>query len=108
MIAKLTAAGVAAALLLLGVLPAAANEVSGEELFYANCATCHVGSSALMGMRPPPNLFRDTLGVGDSDEALTVVIHSGAGNGRMPPFRDGLDDTETRALVAFIRSQRQR
>lgn len=106
MIAKVFA-GVGAAFLLPGVLPAAANE-SGESLFYTYCATCHIGSSALMGMKPPPNLFRDTLGVGDSPEALTAVIHAGAGGGRMPPFREGLNDTETRALVAFIRSQRQR
>ena len=87
---------------------AAGEELSGEALFYMNCATCHVGSSALMGLRPPPDLFRDELEAGDSAAVLSAVIRAGAGGGRMPPFADGLNETETRALVAFIRSQRQR
>lgn len=86
----------------------AEEEPPGKTLFYTNCATCHVGSAALMGMPPPPDLFRDPLRVGDSAEALSAVIEKGAGGGRMPSFRDGLDDTETRDLVAYIRSQRQR
>ena len=80
----------------------------GEALFYRYCATCHVGSSALIGVTPPPDLFRDPLPRGDTTAALTTVIRSGAGGGRMPAFASGLDATETRALVAFIRRQRQR
>jgi mono/diheme cytochrome c family protein len=105
------AAGIAALAMLVSLPadPATKHEApGGEALFYTNCATCHVGSSALMGMRPPPDLFRDPLNVGDSAEALTAVIRSGAGGGRMPSFAAGLDESETRALVAFIRSQRQR
>jgi mono/diheme cytochrome c family protein len=105
------AAGIAALAMLLGLPtePATADEAAGgEALFYTNCATCHVGSSALMGMRPPPDLLRDPLKVGDGAAALTAVIRSGAGGGRMPSFAGGLDDSETRALVAYIRSQRQR
>ncbi len=103
---------VPAGLVLLGLLAAgsaAGNEtLPGQALFYTHCATCHVGAGALMGMRPPPDLFRDPLGIGDSAAAISAVIQAGAGGGRMPPFRDGFDDAELRALVTYIRSQRQR
>lgn len=78
----------------------------GRALFYSSCATCHVGSSALLGLQPPPDLFRDPLVRGDTEEALFAVIRSGTGSGRMPAFAEGLDVAETRALVRFIRSQR--
>jgi len=112
MTTKQAASGLAVSFSLLcsiGMNGAGASEaLSGEALFYMNCATCHVGSSALMGLAPPPDLFRDPLPAGDSAAALSAVIRVGAGGGRMPPFADGLNETETRALVAFIRSQRQR
>jgi mono/diheme cytochrome c family protein len=78
----------------------------GEALFYMSCATCHVGSAALLGQKPPPDLFRDKIVRGDSAEALFAVIRSGTGSGRMPAFAEGLDVAETRALVQFIRSRR--
>ena len=78
----------------------------GRALFYMSCATCHVGSSALLNVAPPPDLFRDPLALGDSEEALFAVIRYGAGSGRMPKFAEGLDEDETRAIVRFIRSRR--
>jgi mono/diheme cytochrome c family protein len=78
----------------------------GRALFYMSCATCHLGSSALLGVVPPPDLFRDSLPRGDSEEVLFAVIRSGTGTGRMPAFAEGLDEAETRALVRFIRSRR--
>ena len=78
----------------------------GRALFYLSCATCHVGSSALLGREPPPDLFRDPLARGDSEEALFAVIRFGTGSLRMPAFAEGLDEAETRALVRFIRSRR--
>jgi mono/diheme cytochrome c family protein len=78
----------------------------GEALFYTSCATCHVGSAALLGQKPPPDLFRDPIVRGDSAEALFAVIRSGTGSGKMPAFAEGLDVAETRALVQFIRSRR--
>jgi len=100
-----------AALLLLSPLPASRSHAedgpSGETLFYTNCATCHVGASGLMGLRPPPDLFRDPLAVGDGTAALSAVIRVGAGGGRMPAFAEGLDAAELGALVRFIRSRRQ-
>ena len=80
--------------------------LDGRALFYTSCATCHVGSSALLGVEPPPDLFRDSLVRGDSEEVLFAVIRSGTGSGRMPAFAEGLDEAETRALVRFIRSRR--
>ena len=78
----------------------------GRALFYSSCATCHVGSYALLGQQPPPDLFRDPLARGDSEQLLFEVIRSGTGSGRMPGFAEGLDEAETRALVRFIRSRR--
>ncbi len=78
----------------------------GRTLFYMSCATCHVGSSALLGQEPPPDLFRDPLVRGDTEEVLFAVIRSGTGSGNMPAFAEGLDEDETRALVRFIRSRR--
>ena len=78
----------------------------GRALFYMSCATCHVGSSALLGQEPPPDLFRDPLVRGDTAEVLFAVIRSGTGSGNMPAFAEGLDEDETRALVRFIRSRR--
>lgn len=78
----------------------------GEALFYMSCATCHVGSAALLGQKPPPDLFREPIVRGDSAEALFAVIRSGTGSGKMPAFAEGLDVAETRALVQFIRSRR--
>ena len=78
----------------------------GRARFYASCATCHVGSSALLGQVPPPDLFRDPLARGDSEEMLSAVIRAGTASGRMPAFAEGLDEAETRALVRFIRRQR--
>jgi mono/diheme cytochrome c family protein len=78
----------------------------GRALFYASCATCHVGSAALLGHEPPPDLFRDPLARGDSEQSLFAVIRSGTGSGRMPAFAEGLDEAETRAVVRFIRSRR--
>ena len=78
----------------------------GRELFYFSCATCHVGSTALLNVAPPPDLFRDPLARGDSEEALFAVIRVGAGTPRMPKFAEGLDEAETRAIVRFIRRQR--
>ena len=78
----------------------------GRALFYSSCATCHVGSSALLGQKPPADLFRDPLVRGDSEEALMAVIRFGTGSQAMPSFAEGLDETESRALVRFIRSQR--
>ena len=78
----------------------------GRALFYMSCATCHVGSAALLGQKPPADLFRDPLPRGDSEEALIAVIRFGTGSQAMPSFAEGLDEAETRALVRFIRSQR--
>ncbi len=78
----------------------------GRTLFYMSCATCHVGSAALLGQKPPADLFRDPLVRGDSEAALIAVIRFGTGSQAMPSFAEGLDQAETRALVRFIRSQR--
>ena len=78
----------------------------GRGLFYFSCATCHVGSSALLNVAPPPDLFRDPLALGDTEEALFAVIRFGTGTGRMPKFAEGLDEAETRAIVRYIRSRR--
>ncbi len=78
----------------------------GRTLFYMSCATCHVGSAALLGQKPPADLFRDPLVRGDSEAALIAVIRFGTGSQAMPSFAEGLDEAETRALVRFIRSRR--
>ena len=68
----------------------------GYELFMLNCAHCH-GADARGDEGP------DLHGVTKSDQRIVTIIQNGI-KGEMPKFNAKLNDTETRALVAFIRT----
>ena len=71
----------------------------GYKLFMLNCAHCH-GADARGDEGP------DLHGVTKSDQRLVTIIQNGI-KGEMPKFSGKLNDTETRALVAFIRTLRE-
>ncbi len=68
----------------------------GYKLFMLNCAHCH-GTDARGDEGP------DLHGVTKSDQRMVTIIQNGI-KGEMPKFSAKLSDTETRAVVAFIRT----
>jgi cytochrome c oxidase cbb3-type subunit 3 len=68
----------------------------GYDLFQKNCAHCH-GSDARGDEGP------DLHGVTKSDARIASLIKNGV-KGEMPKFGEKLNDTEVRALIAFVRS----
>ncbi len=68
----------------------------GYKLFMLNCAHCH-GADARGDEGP------DLHGLTKSDQRIIAIIQNGK-KGEMPKFSAKLNDTETRALVAFLRT----
>ena len=87
------ASGAAEALV---IPPAGTPANQGYKLFMLNCAHCH-GTDARGDEGP------DLHGVTKSDQRIVTIIQNGI-KGEMPRFGGKLNDTETRALVAFIRT----
>jgi len=83
-----------------------AESPAGRTLFLANCATCHLGQTGLVGQAGPPDLLRDPLPRGDSEAALTTWTANGTGSPGMPAFAGGLSTQEIAELVRYIRAQR--
>ena len=79
--------------------PAGTSANQGYKLFMLNCAHCH-GTDARGDEGP------DLHGVTKSDQRIVAIIQNGI-KGEMPKFRAKLNDTETRALVAFIRTLKE-
>ena len=92
----LAASGGAGALV---IPPAGTPANQGYKLFILNCAHCH-GADARGDEGP------DLHGVTKSDQRLVTIIQNGI-KGEMPKFSAKLNDTETRALVAFIRTLKE-
>ena len=80
--------------------PAGTPANQGYKLFMLNCAHCH-GTDARGD--EGPNLH----GVTKSDQRIVAIIQNGI-KGEMPKFSAKLNDTETRALVAFIRTLKEK
>ena len=80
--------------------PAGTPANQGYKLFMLNCAHCH-GPDARGDEGP------DLHGVTRSDQRIVTIIQNGI-EGEMPKFRAKLNDTETRALVAFIRTLKEK
>ena len=56
----------------------------GQALFVANCSFCHGPDGA---GKTGPDLLRSPLVNHDENgKQIGVVVHSGRGNGKMPPF----------------------
>jgi mono/diheme cytochrome c family protein len=85
----------------------AAQPDAGRALFLENCATCHLGHAGLVGQAPLPDLLRDPLPRGDSEQVLSTWIANGTGYPGMPAFGGALSPTEIAELVRYIRAQRQ-
>ena len=79
--------------------PAGTPANQGYKLFILNCAHCH-GADARGDEGP------DLHGVTKSDQRIVAIIQNGI-KGEMPKFSAKLNDTETRALVAFIRTLKE-
>ena len=80
--------------------PAGTPANQGYKLFMLNCAHCHGTDSR--GDEGP-----DLHGVTKSDQRIVTIIQNGI-KGEMPKFSAKLNDTETRALVAFIRTLKEK
>ena len=80
--------------------PAGTPANQGYKLFLLNCAHCH-GTDARGDEGP------DLHGVTKSDQRIVTIIQNGI-KGEMPKFSAKLNDTETRALVAFIRTLKEK
>jgi mono/diheme cytochrome c family protein len=93
-----TAASVAVEALVIPPTGTPANQ--GYKLFTLNCAHCH-GDDARGDEGP------DLHGVKKSDQRIVSIIQNGI-KGEMPKFSAKLNDTETRALVAFIRTLKEK
>ena len=79
--------------------PAGTPSNQGYKLFMLNCAHCH-GTDARGDEGP------DLHGVRKSDQRIVSIIQNGI-KGEMPKFSAKLNETETRALVAFIRTLKE-
>ena len=79
--------------------PAGTPANQGYKLFMLNCAHCH-GDDARGDEGP------DLHGVTKSDRRIVTIIQNGI-KGEMPKFSGKLNDSETRALVAFIRTLKE-
>jgi len=73
----------------------------GQELYkQLNCYGCH-GMRGGGGMGP--NLTDETWQTGDgSDASLLAQIREG--RGKMPSFKDAIDDDQAWKIIAFVRS----
>jgi mono/diheme cytochrome c family protein len=81
----------------------------GENLYLANCASCHgVGGlgdgPAAAGMLPPPGALPDRVGE-TTDGALAYRIAVGSGGTRMPAFAATLSENDRWDLVNYLRSR---
>ena len=83
----------------LAIPPAGTPANQGYKLFILNCAHCH-GADARGDEGP------DLRGVTKSDQRIATIIQNGI-KGEMPKFSAKLNDAETRALVAFIRTLKE-
>jgi len=76
--------------------PAGTQEHQGHTLFMMNCAHCH-GNDARGDEGP------DLHGVTKSDARISSLIKNGI-KGEMPKFGAKLTDADVQALIAFVRS----
>jgi mono/diheme cytochrome c family protein len=92
-----TASGAAEALV---IPPPDTTANKGYKLFMLNCAHCH-GANARGDEGP------DLHGMTKSDQRIVKIIQNGI-KGEMPRFSAKLNDADTRSLVAFIRTLKEK
>ncbi|MPZ19700.1 MAG: glucose sorbosone dehydrogenase [Luteitalea sp.] len=69
------------------------------------CSSCH-GPTLAGGQAP--SLLDDTWNFGGDDESIAQSIRDGRPSTAMPPFKAALSEQEIRALVIYIREERER
>lgn len=81
------------------------DQAKGKEIFARYCAGCHgpegKGDGYLLLGPEPANLTRPATKT-KSDAALLHTIHEGKPN--MPPWKVRLTESESRAVLAYIRT----
>ena len=75
----------------------------GQKVFEDNCADCHrLNGKGLPGTFPAHD--GNPFVVGDSKPVIATVLNGRKGNlGRMPTWKDKLDDQQIAAVISFIR-----
>jgi cytochrome c6 len=75
----------------------------GQQIFENNCAQCHLKSGrGLPGTFPA--LDKNPFVVGDPKPVLATVLNGRKGTlGRMPSWKDSLDNQQVAAVVTYIR-----
>jgi len=76
--------------------PSSEETKRGQNLFERNCAHCH-GDDARGDEGP------DLHGLKKSDARITKIVTQGI-KGEMPAFGAKLNDTDVKALIAFLRT----
>jgi cytochrome c oxidase subunit 2 len=75
----------------------------GHTVFDANCAACHqAGGTGNPAIGAPP-LVNDKVVLGPKAHQVDVVLN-GQNNGKMPPWKDVLSDTDIAAVVTYTRN----
>jgi len=75
----------------------------GQEVFEANCAQCHRSNGE--GLPDTfPALNKNPLVLGDPKPVIATVLNGLKGSlGKMPSWKDKLDDEQIAAVVTYVR-----
>ena len=75
----------------------------GQEVFEANCAQCHRSNGEGLPATFPA-LNKNAFVLGDPKPVIAAVLNGLRGNlGRMPGWKDKLDDDQIAAVVTYLR-----
>jgi mono/diheme cytochrome c family protein len=75
----------------------------GQEVFEANCAQCHRSNGEGIPATFPA-LNKNSFVVGDPTPVIATVLNGRKGSlGKMPTWKDKLDDQQIAAVVTYIR-----
>jgi copper transport protein len=87
----------------------AASLARGQEVYQAQCASCHGVTGRGDGpagvvLRPRPADFRVHMAAGHTDQELFDWVTNGVDGTAMPPFRDTLTEEERWHVINFLRT----
>ena len=75
----------------------------GHTVFDSNCAACHQsGGTGNPALGAPP-LVNDKVVLGPRAQQINTVLN-GQNNGKMPPWKDVLSDTDIAAVITYTRN----
>jgi mono/diheme cytochrome c family protein len=75
----------------------------GQQVYEANCADCHRANGEGLPVKFPA-LAGNSLVTGAAAPVIATVLRGRQGTlGRMPAWRDKLDDSQVAAVVTYIR-----